>query len=85
MLNLLLIISITCEKDTAHKLLAKRLALFGQDFSCETYKKTITRCYNCQKFGHIAKYCRGICYCHCHEKKSSSNQKLQQRTSLQQL
>ena len=52
------------KKSTAHKLLEKGLSLFGKNYACETYKKPIIRCYNCQNFGHIAKHCRWICCCH---------------------
>ena len=38
--------------------------LFGKMQQCESYKKPIIRCYNCQKFNHIAKHCRGQQCCH---------------------
>ena len=53
------IICITCDKQLAIKYIQEGIDLFGKTQQCETYKKPIIRCYNCQKFNHIAKHCRG--------------------------
>ena len=50
---------ITCDKELAIKCNQEGIDLFGKTQHCETYKKPIIRCYNCQKFNHIAKHCRG--------------------------
>ena len=38
-LNPLPITSITCGKNTAHKLLEEGLSLSGKNYACETYRK----------------------------------------------
>ena len=58
------IICITCDKQLAIKYIQEGIDLFVKMQQCETYKKTIIRCYNCQKFNHIAKHCRGQQCCH---------------------
>ena len=58
------IICITCDKQLAIKYIQEGIDLFGKTQQCETYKKPIIRCYNCQKFNHIAKHCRGQQCCH---------------------
>ena len=52
------------KKNTAHQLLEAGLPLFGKNYSCETHKEPIIKWYDCQKFEHIAKHCRGICCYH---------------------
>ena len=59
-----LIICITCDKELAIKYIQEGIDLFGKTQRCETYKKTTIRCYNCQKFNHIAKHCIGQQCCH---------------------
>ena len=51
------IISITCHTETVTKLLKNRLTILQKHHLCEPYKKPVICCYNCQLFGHIAKYC----------------------------
>ena len=51
--------------------------LFDKNYFCETHKKTIICRYNCQRFAHIAKHCRGKRCCqNCgenHEDKNCKN------------
>ena len=45
-------------ENSLHVKTADKIQIFGKDYLCETYKKPLVRCYNCQKFGHIARFCR---------------------------
>ena len=58
------IICITCDKQLAIKYFQEGIDLFGKTQQCETYKKPMIRCHNCQKFNHSAKHCRGQQCCH---------------------
>ena len=58
------IISITCHTETVTKLLKNGLTILQKHYLCEPYKKPVIRCYNCQLFGHIAKYCTKEPLCH---------------------
>ena len=53
------IIKITTSKTLSQSWLRNGIALNNRLFPCEAYKKdNPTRCFKCQKFGHIAKFCK---------------------------
>ena len=52
------IICITSTKPLTDNLLKEGILIFGNRYNCQTYKKPTVRCYNCQSFGHIAKFCQ---------------------------
>ena len=67
----LLIIRISCHSEISSKLLIEGIDIFN---NCEQYKKPVIRCFNCQQFGYIAKYCSRICLFHnCRSQKHKNN------------
>ena len=51
------IVCVTCESSICDKILKTGIKLFELHFNCEKYIKPVTRCFNCQLFGHISINC----------------------------
>ena len=59
------IICITCTTaDTYEKLIQEGVQIFNNKYKCEIYRKPVIRCFNCQRFGHIARNCINKTTCH---------------------
>ena len=67
------IIKITSDRETIQSWQKNGIALNKRLYPCEPIQKdTPTRCFNCQRFGHIAKFCRSEKRCEqCSEKHST--------------
>ena len=56
------IICITYKGDTYPNFLSEDIRIFNKSNKCQRYNKPVIRCFNSQKFGHIARNCRN-CKC----------------------
>ena len=56
--RLLPIICITFKGNTYPNFLSEDIRIFNKSYKCQPYNKPAIRCFNCQKFGHIARNCR---------------------------
>ena len=62
------IICITYTGDTYPNFLSEDIRIFNKSYKCQHYNKPVIRCFNCQKFGHIARNCRNCKCCQTVEK-----------------
>ena len=57
------VVSVEATVIATTRLLFCGLTLLGKKYSCAPFIKPVTRCYNCQGYGHIARNCRKIASC----------------------
>ena len=55
---------ITFKGDIYSNFLSEETRIFNESYKCQPYNKPAIRCFNCQKFGPIARNCRNRKRCH---------------------